>query len=165
MKVSEIPIKNEIDQSEIKSGYTLGMKNVYPNDKVPVFELQRFPLTAYLSDIDMNSTKQLIQRMRTISSDVNDQKKKLEDIVSNIKTVTLTDISAAKLQPLKDVVSYDEVTSVLTSKFASPEELQTTVYNVYSKLFSAVEEMMVQVFTTSMYARQYVSINDPEIIE
>ena len=143
MKVSEIPVQtDQITPDDIKNGYTLGMKNVYPQDKVPVYEMQQFPLTAYLSDIDMNSTKQLIQRMRTISSDVIDQKEKLENIVNNIKTVTLTDISAANLQLIKDTISYDDITSQLSEKFANPDELKTVVDNVYSALFAAVEEMI-----------------------
>ncbi len=161
MKVSEIPLQSkQLTPIDIKNGYMLGMKNIYPDDDVPVYELQRFPISAYISDIDIDSTKQLIQRMRNISVDVIEQKDKLKKLVDNVKTVTLTDVSAANLQKLEGTVSYDEVTSQLTEKYASPEELQTTINIVYKELFSAIEEMMVQVFTTSMYARQYTPIFD-----
>lgn len=160
MKISELPVAENLTDEEIKNGYVLGMKNVYPNDKVPVYELQRFPITAYLSDIDMNATKQLIQRMRNINEDITIKKSELETLVDNVQTVTSSEVNAANLQPIDGVVSYDYVTSQLTSKFASPDELQTAVNNVYSALFSAVEDMMVQVFTTSMYARQYTPMLD-----
>lgn len=138
----------------------LGMKNVYPDDQVPVHELQRFPLTAYISDVDLLTTRQLITKLRNLNSDIIEQKDKIDEFVSHIQTITSAEVSAANLQENSNVVSYDSVTSQLTSKFASPQELQSAVNNVYKTLFESIEEIMVQVFTTSMYARQYTQITD-----
>lgn len=160
LKVSQIPVKETITSSEISKGYTLGMKNVYPKDDVPVHELRRFPLTSYLSDIDLKTTGQLVTRMRNISAEVAEQQEKLETAVDKVRTITYAEISAANLQPLEDTIPFDEATTQLTSTFVSPEEFQTSINNVYTSLFTAVEEMMVQVFTTSMYARQYNAIYD-----
>ena len=160
MKISEIPKKTNITKAEIQSGYMLGMKNLYPDDKIPVHELQRFPLTAYVSDVDLTTTGQLITRLRNLNGDIADQKKEISSFVSNIQTITSSEVNSANLQKNSNVVSYDSVTSQLTSKYASPQELQTAVNNVYQALFSSVEEIMVQVFTTSMYARQYTQITD-----
>lgn len=160
MKISEIPEKENITSAEISSGYMLGMKNIYPDDKVPVHELERFPLTAYISDVDLQTTKQLITKLRNLNSDIIEQKDRIDEFVSHIQTITSAEVSAANLQENSNVVSYDMVTSQLASKFASPEELQAAVNNVYKALFSSIEEIMVQVFTTSMYARQYTQITD-----
>ena len=160
MKISDIPEKSSITSAEISSGYMLGMKNVYPDDQVPVHELQRFPLTAYISDVDLLTTRQLITKLRNLNSDIIEQKDKIDDFVSHIQTITSAEVSAANLQENSNVVSYDSVTSQLTSKFASPQELQSAVNNVYKTLFESIEEIMVQVFTTSMYARQYTQITD-----
>jgi uncharacterized protein YoxC len=166
MKVSEIPVKSgPLSEDDIKQAYVLGMKNVYPEDATPVHELQKFPLTAYLSDIDLKTTGQLIQRMRNINVEVNEQKEKLENLVSNVKTITAAEVEKANLQSNENVLTFDEVTSQLSNKFASPEEFQTVINNVYGELFSAVEEMMVQIFTTSMYARQYKPIIDDEYLK
>ena len=160
LKISGIPVKETVTSAEILDAYTLGMKDVYPDDNTPVHELCRFPLTSYLSDIDLKATAQLIQRMRNISAEVTEQRENLEIAVDKVRTITSAEISAANLQPLENTVTYDEATSQLTSTFASPDELQTAVNNVYQALLTAVEEMMVQVFTTSMYARQYNAIYD-----
>jgi len=160
MKISEIPNKESITSAEISSGYMLGMKNVYPDDKVPVHELERFPLTAYISDVDLQTAKQLITKLRNLNSDIIEQKEKIDNFVSHIQTITSAEVSAANLQTSSNVMSYDIVTAQLASKFASPQELQTAVNNVYKSLFSSIEEIMVQVFTTSMYARQYTQITD-----
>ena len=160
MNVAEIPVKNTITDDEIKNAYILGMKNVYPNDDIPVHELQRFPLTAYISDIDVESTKQLVQRLRNIQSDVAVKKTELTNIVSKVKQVTAKEVENAKLQSNENNITFDEVTSQLTEKFATHEEVQTAINNVYSALYNAAEEMMVQIFTTSMYARQYTPIID-----
>jgi len=159
-KISQIPVKNSINETELKNGYILGMKNVYPDDKVPVYQLRKFPISAYISDVDLKTTEQLVTRMRNISAEVEQQKSLLKSTVNKVRTVTYSDVTAADLQPSADRLTYDEATSQLTATFASPEELQTVVNNVYTSLFSAVEEMMVQVFTTSMYARQYNAIYD-----
>ena len=160
MKISEIPNKESITSAEISSGYMLGMKNIYPDDKVPVHELERFPLTAYISDVDLQTAKQLITKLRNLNSDIIEQKEKIDNFVSHIQTITSAEVSAANLQTSSNVMSYDIVTAQLASKFASPQELQTAVNNVYKSLFSSIEEIMVQVFTTSMYARQYTQITD-----
>jgi hypothetical protein len=160
MKISEIPNKESITSAEISSGYMLGMKNVYPDDKVPVHELERFPLTAYISDVDLQTAKQLITKLRNLNSDIIEQKEKIDNFVSHIQTITSAEVSSANLQTSSNVMSYDIVTAQLASKFASPQELQTAVNNVYKSLFSSIEEIMVQVFTTSMYARQYTQITD-----
>lgn len=160
IKISQIPVKETVTSAEIIDAYTLGMKNVYPKDDVPVHELRRFPLTSYLSDMDLKTTGQLVQRMRNISAEVAEQQVKLEEAVDKVRTITYAEVSAAKLQEIDGTVPYDEATSQLTSTFASPDELQTAVNNVYTALFTALEEMMVQVFTTSMYARQYNAIYD-----
>ena len=160
MKISDIPVKETVSPSEISSSFMLGMKNVYPDDEVPVLELQRFPLTAYLSDIDMKTTENLVTRLRNISSEITDKKHVLENLVSKVNTMTAEKIESANLQPLENTIPYQSITSQLTAKFASPEDLQTSVNNVYSALFTAIEDMMVQVFTTSMYARQYTPIYD-----
>ena len=160
MKISEIPKKESITSAEISSGYMLGMKNIYPDDKVPVHELERFPLTAYISDVDLATTGQLITKLRNLNQDITEQKDKINTFVSNIKTITSAEVSAANLQKNEDVMSYEMVTSQLSSKFASPEELQAAVNNVYKTLFDSIEEIMVQVFTTSMYARQYTQVTD-----
>ena len=160
MKISEIPEISSITSAEISSGYMLGMKNIYPDDKVPVHELERFPLTAYISDVDLQTAKQLITKLRNLNSDIIEQKEKIDNFVSHIQTITSAEVSAANLQTSSNVMSYDIVTAQLASKFASPQELQTAVNNVYKSLFSSIEEIMVQVFTTSMYARQYTQITD-----
>lgn len=160
MKISEIPNKESITSAEISSGYMLGMKNIYPDDKVPVHELERFPLTAYISDVDLQTAKQLITKLRNLNSDIIEQKEKIDNFVSHIQTITSAEVSAANLQTSSNVMSYDIVTAQLASKFASPQELQTAVNNVYKALFASIEEIMVQVFTTSMYARQYTQITD-----
>ena len=160
MKISDIPEQEIITSSDIKNGYILGMKNLYPDDDVPVYELQKFPVTAYLSDIDMGTTKQLVQRLRNLRNEIADDQTTLKNMVSNVQTITSAKVEAAKLQKLENTIPYDSVTSQLSEKFATPEEFQTAVNNVYSALFTAVEEMMVQVFTTSMYARQYTPIYD-----
>lgn len=160
MKISDIPEQETITSSDIKNGYILGMKNLYPDDDVPVYELQKFPVTAYLSDIDMGTTKQLVQRLRNLRNEIADDQTTLKNMVSNVQTITSAKVEAAKLQKLENTIPYDSVTSQLSEKFATPEEFQTAVNNVYSALFTAVEEMMVQVFTTSMYARQYTPIYD-----
>lgn len=160
MKISEIPEKESITSAEISSGYMLGMKNIYPDDKVPVHELERFPLTAYVSDVDLLTTRQLITKLRNLNSDIIEQKDQIDEFVSNIHTITSAEVSAANLQTNSNIVSYDVVTSQLASKFASPQEFQEAVNNIYKKLFESVEEIMVQVFTTSMYARQYTQITD-----
>ena len=165
MNISEIPEKKSITSAEISSGYMLGMKNIYPDDNVPVHELERFPLTAYISDVDLQTTKQLITKLRNLNSDIIEQKDRIDDFVSHIQTITSSEVSAANLQENSDIMSYDTVTSQLASKFASPEELQAVVNNVYKSLFSSIEEIMVQVFTTSMYARQYTQITDDVIHE
>ena len=160
MKISEIPKKESITSAEISSGYMLGMKNMYPDDKVPVHELERFPLTAYISDVDLTTTKQLIEKLRNLNKDIIEQKDQIDEFVSHIQTITSAEVSAANLQENSNVMSYDIVTAQLASKFASPQELQTAVNNVYKALFASIEEIMVQVFTTSMYARQYTQITD-----
>lgn len=165
MKISEIPEKKSMTSAEISSGYMLGMKNIYPDDKVPVHELERFPLTAYISDVDLQTTKQLITKLRNLNSDIIEQRDRIDDFVSHIQTITSAEVSAANLQENSNVMSYDMVTSQLATKFASPEELQAVVNNVYKALFSSIEEIMVQVFTTSMYARQYTQITDDVIHE
>lgn len=159
MKISEIPEQKTLTSSDINNAYILGMKNLYPDD-APVYELQRFPLTAYMSDIDIGTTQQLVQRIRNIQSEITDDKETLKKKVNSVQTITLEKVEAANLQKLENALPYDSVTSQLSEKFATPEEFQTAVNNVYSALFTAIEEMMVQVFTTSMYARQYVPIND-----
>lgn len=164
MKVSEIPVKYTITSGEIEKAYLLGMKNVYPDDKVPVYELQKFPLPSYISDIDLKTTSQLIQRMRNISAEVDEQKEKLIDLVNNVQEINASIVNNANLQENSGVVEYDDITSQMVSKYATPDELQAAVNNVYSELFSAVEEMMVQVFTTSMYARQYKPMLDSKEI-
>jgi len=161
MKISQIPEHTTtLTSSDINNAYILGMKNLYPDDDVPVYELQRFPLTAYLSDIDMGTTKQLVQRIRNIKNEIADDKATLTQKVNSVQTLTSSIVEAANLQKLENTLPYSSVTTQLAAKFASPEEFQTSINNVYSALFTAIEEMMVQVFTTSMYARQYVPIND-----
>lgn len=161
MKISEIQEQpTTLTSSDINNAYILGMKNLYPDDDVPVYELQRFPLTAYISDIDIGTTQQLVQRIRNIQSEITDDQATLKRMVDSVQTITLENVDAANLQKLEDTLSYSNVTSQLAAKFASPEEFQTSINNVYSALFTAIEEMMVQIFTTSMYARQYVPIND-----
>ena len=159
-KISQIKEKSTITSSEILEGYTLGLKNVYPEDDVPVYELRKFPISAYISDIDLNTTKILVEQMRNVSVEVAEQKDILKSTVDKVQTVTSTDVEKANLQKQGGIITYDEATSQLTSTFATPEEFQASVNNVYKALFSAVEEMMVQVFTTSMYARQYTPIYD-----
>ena len=162
MKVSQIQNipSSSIVSSEILKGYTLGMKNVFPDDKVPVYELDKFPISAYISDIDPNTTKNLVTRLRKLNSDVEENKVELQNLASQVRTITSEDVEKAKLQPSEDALTYNEVTSQLMEKFASPEEFQNAVNNVYTYLFKAIEEMMVQAFTTSMYARQYNAIYD-----
>ena len=160
MKISEIPKKESITSAEISSGYTLGMKNIYPDDKVPVHELERFPLTAYISDVDLLTTRQLITKLRSLNDDIQIQKEKIDEFASHIQTITSAEVSAANLQTNSNIESYDVVTAQLASKFATPQELQEAVNNVYKTLFASIEEIMVQVFTTSMYARQYTQITD-----
>ena len=165
LKISEIPVKETITMSQIKNGYTLGMKDIYPKDKVPVYEIRRFPITAYLSDIDMETTEKLVTRMRNISAEVAEQKQNLQLTVDKFRTITSSDIENANLQKLENMITYDEATSQITAIFATPEEFQTSVNNVYTSLFTAVEEMMVQVLTTSMYARQYTPIYDEPSVD
>lgn len=162
MKVSQIQnIPNtSVISSEIMNGYTLGMKNIVPDDKVPVYELQKFPISAYVSDIDPKTTKQLVQRLRNLSADVQENKEELQTLASEVRTITSEDVENAKLQLSKDALTYNEVTSQLLERFATPDEFQTAVNNIYAYLFQAIEEMMVQAFTTSMYARQYNAIYD-----
>ena len=162
MKISEIQNipTSSVVSTDIINGYTLGMKNIYPDDDVPVYELRKFPISAYVSDIDPHTTSLLIQRMRNLSADVQDKKTELKNLASKVKTITAKDVEAAKLQPLENTIPYNDVTTQLTAKFATPNELQTAVNNVYTALFAAIEEMMVQVLTTSMYARQYNPIYD-----
>ena len=141
MKISEIPKKETITSAEISSGYMLGMKNVYPDDEVPVHELERFPLTAYISDVDLLTTRQLITKLRNLNDDIQEQKGKIDEFVSHIQTITSSEVSAADLQTSANVMSYDIVTAQLASKFASPQELQEAVNNVYKALFASIEEI------------------------
>lgn len=160
MKISEIPVKETITSAEITGAYTLGMKNIYPDDKVPVYELQKFPLTAYISDVDLKTTGILVERLRNISAEISNKKQQLENLISKIQTINPEDVEHANLQRLEGMLTYSNVTSTLSEKFASHDEFQTMIDNVYGELYSAIEEMVVQVFTTSMYARQYVAIYD-----
>lgn len=162
MKISDIENipSSSVVSSDIINGYTLGMKNIFPEDDEPVYELRKFPISAYVSDIDPHTTKLLIQRLRNLSVDVQNKKDELQSLVSDVRTITSADVDEANLQPSENTISYNDVTTQLTAKFATPNELQTAVNNVYSALFTAIEEMMVQVLTTSMYARQYTPIYD-----
>ena len=135
MKITEIKEKTSITSSDITAGYMLGLKNVYPDDKVPVHELEKFPLTAYISDVDLKTTEQLITKLRNLNDDIQEQKGKIDEFVSHIQTITSSEVSAADLQTSANVMSYDIVTAQLASKFASPQELQTAVNNVYKSLF------------------------------
>lgn len=154
MKIQEIKrtLEEDVNTDTIKDTTVLGLQQLNSD----VYELKQMTLSSYLADSTPGTAAHTVRQIRASNDQLTTKREAIQQHVSTVKAVTQQDLDANEFEKQDDApIALTAAIDSITTTYITRKELQEIVNDVYSELWTAVNDMLTTGFQTSMYARQY----------
>lgn len=156
MKLQDIPKTTaaDIDSDSILTTDVVGLKMVDLTNGIG--NLSRLSLSSFIADSTPENAKNAISQLRASTAKIDTKTDTIKTHIDNVKPVNQTDVDACNFEKQADrPISLKNAIDTISDTFITTTALQAMVNDVYSALWTAVNDMLTTGFQTSMYARQY----------
>lgn len=146
--------QDEITDDSIKNIDVIGLKTTDVINDIGM--LKRLSLSSFLADASPENAKNAIAQLRASTNNISTKQDQISAYIQTIKSINQTDVNALSFEKHTDKpTSYKSAVETISSTYITTTALQQIVNDVYTALWTAVNDMFTTGFQTSMYARQY----------